>query len=652
MSTIADLVVTLSADIADFRSGMDQANASLSNIKQQSSDAGSALKELATVFEGVVSVEGIRRIADFGASLIESAAKLENVTKALGVDAEAYQQMQQAAQKAGVENDTFARSMETLSRNIDLVATGGAPNVAKVFAQLGLSVTNADGTLRSAADVLEDLSHDKIFQAESQTQKLAQAMIILGGRSGEAGLMVNALGTDFDKARAQANTLDDATLKTAHDLEDKWENAKTAVDNFFTRMIVGAASLPIIRDALMLEPPSPTKAPAPGATPPGPPVVDPTQAKQLTSFREEYERLLQTYQDDANYQARLQAAYQQSADAVRQLEVQHAGEEAAEKAIAAAQRDHVAISTQEIEAVYALAASSKQAALASEEQRQATDALANQQKDYETKVREVMDATDGLSKKNNELADTLGILEQQYMQGAFSLAEYEQRAQAAQAALSSGGDKGMKEFTSGLSSDLSGLIGKMTDFSTIMETADKKGGASVFQQLTQDANEFTKSLGELLLKLLIINPLLNELGLGDQGNGKQLPTLYGNSSSSVSSGISLSGILGKLGSILGLGGTPANLETMAFAQGGDFTVAGSGGTDSQHVSFLASPGERVSVTPQMHAPSAGAGGGGGRGGDININMPISGVHSDSFKASKNQIIGDIFRALSAGRRYG
>lgn len=43
-----------------------------------------------------------------------------------------------------------------------------------------------------------------------------------------------------------------------------------------------------------------------------------------------------------------------------------------------------------------------------------------------------------------------------------------------------------------------------------------------------------------------------------------------------------------------------------FANGGDFTVGGSGGTDSQMVSFMATPGERVSI----RTPGQAAGGGG------------------------------------------
>ncbi len=45
-----------------------------------------------------------------------------------------------------------------------------------------------------------------------------------------------------------------------------------------------------------------------------------------------------------------------------------------------------------------------------------------------------------------------------------------------------------------------------------------------------------------------------------------------------------------------------------FANGGDFTVGGAGGTDSQLVSFMATPGERVSVRTPAQAGGSGGGG--------------------------------------------
>jgi len=59
-----------------------------------------------------------------------------------------------------------------------------------------------------------------------------------------------------------------------------------------------------------------------------------------------------------------------------------------------------------------------------------------------------------------------------------------------------------------------------------------------------------------------------------------------------------------LGAMLGnlfAGGGGSTAGDMAFASGGSFDVGGAGGTDSQRVSFWATPGERVTVTPPGQA---------------------------------------------------
>jgi hypothetical protein len=219
-------------------------------------------------------------------------------------------------------------------------------------------------------------------------------------------------------------------------------------------------------------------------------------------------------------------------------------------------------------------------------------------------MQKLITSADGLTPKEQTLADTEGLLWQAADRGIISTTQLQAKLQEMQQQFD-GADKGAKEFTSGLSSDLSSVIGKMTDFSSIMQEAGKKGGQSVFQQLTQDANDFTKSLGELLLKLLIIMDALS------------------------------------------FGAFPG------FASGGDFDVTGTGGTDSKRVSFMATPGEHVSVMNEISSRSSAASnraGGGGRG-DVNISMPISGVHADSFRATKDQIMGDLIRGISASRRY-
>ncbi len=254
--------------------------------------------------------------------------------------------------------------------------------------------------------------------------------------------------------------------------------------------------------------------------------------------------------------------------------------------------------------------------------------MAAAQKTYDDAVLKVMDETDGLTEKQQKLADMLGILEQKLLSGAIDWDEYAARAKAAEQLITSGGaDKGMAEFARGLSSDLDSLIGKLTDVSA------RKKGESIFAQFRKDTDEFTASIEKLLLKLVVINPLLNSLGLGGD---KGLPTAWGSSGAGgvtggggAGAGFSLIGMLGGLGKLLG------------FQHGGEFVVGGMGGTDSQLVAFKATPGERVSVGDRNDARRSGPG-------DINIIQNISGVHSDSFRANRHQITGDAVRAIKAG----
>lgn len=82
-----------------------------------------------------------------------------------------------------------------------------------------------------------------------------------------------------------------------------------------------------------------------------------------------------------------------------------------------------------------------------------------------------------------------------------------------------------------------------------------------------------------------------------------------------------------------------------FATGGSFTVAGSGGTDSQLVQFMATPGEKVTVkTPDQDN---------GSGGNIVIQGPLMVVHAtdaQSFNRSQGQITASLASALQYARR--
>jgi len=86
-------------------------------------------------------------------------------------------------------------------------------------------------------------------------------------------------------------------------------------------------------------------------------------------------------------------------------------------------------------------------------------------------------------------------------------------------------------------------------------------------------------------------------------------------------------------------------KLFGFAEGGSFTVGGSGGTDTQPVAFMATPGEQVTVTPAGQANGPGGAARQSGGGDVYVvadmrAAAIRALHSAEGKAAIRNVIQD------------
>lgn len=88
----------------------------------------------------------------------------------------------------------------------------------------------------------------------------------------------------------------------------------------------------------------------------------------------------------------------------------------------------------------------------------------------------------------------------------------------------------------------------------------------------------------------------------------------------------------------GLGGL------LGFSHGGDFEVGGVGGVDSQMVSFMATPGEKVTVTPPGQKGTSGS------DGAVVNNFYITTPDVEGFKRSEGQISARMAKVVGRGRR--
>lgn len=127
---------------------------------------------------------------------IESAAYADEIltqSAVTGLSTEALQEYQYAAELVDVSLDTLTSSQTKMIRSMD-AARHGSKEQAEAFDKLGISVQNADGTLRDAQDVFGDVI-DALGAISNETERDAIAMTIFGRSARDLNPLIKA-GSD------------------------------------------------------------------------------------------------------------------------------------------------------------------------------------------------------------------------------------------------------------------------------------------------------------------------------------------------------------------------------------------------------------------------------------------------------------------------
>ena len=145
----------------------------------------------------------IKAIKELHEMTLEAASDVDDlVTQSMvtGLSTKTLQEMQYASEFVDVSVDTMTGSMTKLTRAM-ASARDGNEATAKAFADLGVSVTDSNGNLRSAEDVFYDVI-DALGQIDNQTERDAMAMEILGKSAQDLNPLILA-GSDAMKQYAE-----------------------------------------------------------------------------------------------------------------------------------------------------------------------------------------------------------------------------------------------------------------------------------------------------------------------------------------------------------------------------------------------------------------------------------------------------------------
>ena len=225
---LPEIKVKIDADTTGLNKGITSATASLGKFAKQ-----------AVVALGVAgAAAGFIALTK---AAIDNADELGKASQKMGMTVEALSRLQYAAKLSGVELSGLQTGMNALARNM---AAG-----SDAFKQLGGSITNSDGTLRSSRSVIGDIA-DRFAGMEDGATKTAFALEIFGRSGADLIPLLNGAAAGLDAMDREADnvgaTISGTTAKAAEKFNDTLSKIQATMGGVVNKVMV--AVLPALQD--------------------------------------------------------------------------------------------------------------------------------------------------------------------------------------------------------------------------------------------------------------------------------------------------------------------------------------------------------------------------------------------------------------------
>ncbi|MBX3515231.1 MAG: phage tail tape measure protein [Xanthobacteraceae bacterium] len=230
-SVIGALRIVLGADTAELETGLKSASKKLDAFAANVANAG---KIAAAGFAAAAVGLGL---AMKGA--INEADKLYKMSQSFGVPIEQLSALKYAADLSGVSLEALGKSLGKLSRNMMDAAANPTGEAARAFQALKISVTNADGTLKTSSGIMTEIA-DKFANMKDGAGKTALAIAIFGRAGADMIPMLNQGKTGLqgmiDEARALGLVFDTRTGAAAEAFNDNLTRMRKIFDGIVVKV--------------------------------------------------------------------------------------------------------------------------------------------------------------------------------------------------------------------------------------------------------------------------------------------------------------------------------------------------------------------------------------------------------------------------------
>lgn len=204
---------------------------SLTNVTNQVKDAA---KKLALPLTAAASAVGFS-LSQMMSKFLDTGDAIDKASTRIGIGVDRLQSLQYAAKMSGATAEDMNSALGKLNENIAKAAAGKNEELASLFKKLGISLRDANGHVRTAADVLPEFA-DAIQRNTNSSVRARMAIAAFG----DAGQKLIPMLQDGSKGLADMEkrahdlglTMSQDDVKAAASLGDKFTDLGAVFDSF------------------------------------------------------------------------------------------------------------------------------------------------------------------------------------------------------------------------------------------------------------------------------------------------------------------------------------------------------------------------------------------------------------------------------------
>lgn len=230
----------------------EEANKSIAKTEEQAEGLGTKLvngiKTAAKWGAGIAAGAGVAAggmVALLGKTL-ETTSQINKFAQVAGMSTKGFQQWDYVMKSFGFSVEQASGDLAALAERAMDAASGAGEN-AEMFKELGVSVTDSNGKLKSQEQLFDEVIKG-LQGMEDITRRNAIATAMLSTTGEELAPVLNMTNEELAKMKSEANVIDDEQLKQAEDFRLGWEKVKNTFGAVLTE--VGIKLMPVFQGLL------------------------------------------------------------------------------------------------------------------------------------------------------------------------------------------------------------------------------------------------------------------------------------------------------------------------------------------------------------------------------------------------------------------